>query len=124
MFTQWLLYGFDSEYNSFCIMLNNGRKAKQAKEAKTEPGWYQSKGLEARSMKTSSKPKDKKKNHKNICLYCLRPAYIEDKYYYEYLKLASQNLWGRFKDWIKELQSKTNRIRSYLVIKDNIENAY
>lgn len=36
-FTTWLLYGLDSEYDSFRIMLNNSRKADQAKRLKTKP---------------------------------------------------------------------------------------
>lgn len=37
MFTTWLLYGLDSEYDSFRMMLNNSRKAKQAKGTKSNP---------------------------------------------------------------------------------------
>ena len=39
MFTIWLLHGLNAEYDSFCIMLNNSRKAKRAKGVKSEPGF-------------------------------------------------------------------------------------
>lgn len=39
MFTTWLLHGLDSEYDSFRMMLNNSRKADQAKGVKFEPGF-------------------------------------------------------------------------------------
>lgn len=61
------------------MMLNNSRKAEQAKGVKTEPGFdfilkqflnldTQRKSSEARSMKSSSKPKDKKKDPGDLCL--------------------------------------------------------
>lgn len=39
MFITWLLHSLDSEYNSFWMILNNSRKADQAKEVKAEPGF-------------------------------------------------------------------------------------
>ena len=38
-FTTWLLHGLDSEYDSFRMMLNNSRKADQAKGLKTKTGF-------------------------------------------------------------------------------------
>lgn len=59
-------------------MLNNSRTAEQAKGVKIEPGFdfilkqilnldTQRKSLEARSMKSSSKPKNKKKDLGELC---------------------------------------------------------
>lgn len=113
-FTIWPLHGLDLEYNSFYIILNNSRKADQTEELKTEPKFdfileqilnldSQRKISKARFMKISSKFKDKKKNLRDLCLYCSRPSHIEEKSYYKYPKYASQNFWERFKDWILKL---------------------
>ena len=95
MFTTWLLHGFDSEYYSFRMMLNNSRKAKQAKGVKFEPGFdfileqtlnldTQRKSSEARFMKNSSPPMDRKKDPGDLCPYCSRPCHIEEKCYYKH----------------------------------------
>ncbi len=133
MFTTWLLHGLDSEYDSFRMMLNNSRKAKQARGVKTEPEFdfileqilnldTQRKTSEARFMKSSSKPKDKKKDPGDLCPYCLRPYHIEEKCYYKHPERANQNFQERFKDRIRELQSKANATRSHTDVEFNIEN--
>lgn len=71
MFTSWPLHGLTSEYDSFRMMLNNNRKAAQAKGEKTEPDFdsileqilnlnTQKKTSEARSMKSALRPREKK----------------------------------------------------------------
>ena len=100
-------------------MLNNSHKAEQAKGVKTDPGFdfileqilsldTQRKRSEDRSIKSSFKPKDKKKNLRDLFPYCSRPGHIGETCYYKHPELASQNFWKRFKDRIRELQSKTN----------------
>ena len=109
-----ILHDLDSEYGSFCIMLNNSRKADQAKGLKTEPGFdfileqilnldSQCKTLEARSMKSLSRPKDKKKDPRDLCLYCSKPGHIKEKCYYKHPERASRNFRERFKDRIRDL---------------------
>ena len=119
MLTTWLFHSFDSEYYSIRMMLNRSSKAEQVREVKTEPGFdfilkqifnldTQRKGSETRSMKSSSKPKAKKKDPGDLWPYCSRPGHIEEKCYYKHPERASQNYRERFKDRIKELQSKAN----------------
>ncbi len=102
MFTTGLLHGLVSEYDFFRTILNNSRKAEQAKGVKTEPGFdfileqilnleTQRKGSEARSMKSSSKLKDKKKDPRDLCHYYSRPDHIREKRYYKHPEHASQN---------------------------------
>lgn len=118
MFTTWLLHGLDSEYDSFRMMLNNSRKAEEAKGTKSEPGFdfvlelilnldTQRNSTEARSMKNHSKPKHKKKDRGDLCPYCSRPGHVEEKCYYKHPERASQNFGERFKDRIKELQAQS-----------------
>ena len=110
-FTTWLLHGLDSKYDFFCMMLNNSRTVNQAKRLKTKPRfdfileqilnlYNQRKTSEARSMKISSKPKDKRKNLRNLCPYCSRPGHMEEKCCYKHLERASQNFQEKFKDRI------------------------
>ncbi len=93
------------------MMLNNSYKADQAKELKTKLEFdfilklilnldCQRKTSEAKSMKISSKPKNKKKDLRDFYLYCSRLGYIEGKCYCKHPKHASQNFWEKFKDWI------------------------
>ncbi len=116
------------------MMLNNSWKADQAKGLKTEPEFdfileqilnldSQRKISEARSMKISSKSKDKKKDLRDLCPYCSRPGHIEEKYYYKHPECGSQNFWEKFKDQIQELQSKANATRSHTNVEVNIDNA-
>ncbi len=115
------------------MMLNNSRKVGQARQIKTEPGFdfileqilnleSQRKCPEARSMKSPSKPKDKKKHSGDLCLYCSRPGHFEEKCYYKHPERASQNFQEMFKDQIMELQSKAYATRSYTAVEVNIEN--
>lgn len=73
MFITWLFHSLILEYNSFSIMLNNNRKAKQAKKQKTEPDFgsileqilnlnTQKKTNKAQLMKSASKPRKKQKS--------------------------------------------------------------
>ena len=105
------------------MMLNNSQKAEQAQGTKTEPGFdfileqilnldTQWKNSEARFMKSSSKPKDKKKNPGDLCPYCSKPNYVEKKCYDKHPECASQKFRERFKDRIKELQSVANATKS------------
>lgn len=118
MFTTWLLHGLDSEYDSFRMMLNNSRKAEQFKGTKSDPGFdfileqilnldTQRKSTEARSIKSYSKPKDRKKDPGDLCPYCSRPGHVEEKCYYKHPERASQNFRERFKDRIVELQAQS-----------------
>ncbi len=132
IFTIWVLHGLDSEYDFFRIMLNNSRKAEQANRVKSEPGFdfilrqilnldTQRKSLVARPMKSSLQPKNRKKNIEDLCLYCSKPVYIKEIYYYKYPERASQNFQERFKDRIKELQSKAHATRSHIEFEVNID---
>ena len=114
------------------MILNNSRKANQAKGLKTEPRFdfileqifnldSQHKTSEARSMKSSSQPKDRKKNPGDLCPYCSRPGHIEEKCYYKHPERASQNFRERFKDRIRDLQSKAHATRSYIDVEVNID---
>ena len=133
MFTTWLLHSLDSEYDSSCMMLNNSRKAKQAKGVKYKAGFdfileqilnlvTQRKSSEARSIKISSQLKDRKKNLEDFCLYCSRPSHIEEKCYYKHSEHTSQNIRERFKNRIRELQSKFHATRSHIGVEVNIDN--
>lgn len=75
-------------------------------------------------MKISFKSKDKKKNLRNLCLYCLKLSHMKEKCYYKHLEHASQNFWEKFKDWIQELQSKVNATRFYTNVEVNIDNTF
>ena len=74
-------------------------------------------------MKISSKPKDKRKDLRDLCPYCSRPGHMEEKCYYKHPERASQNFRERFKDRIQELQSKANATRSHTNVEVNIDNA-
>lgn len=102
MFTTWLQDGFDSENDFFRMMLINSRKAEEVKGVKTEHGFgfileqilnldTQRKCSEARSMKISSKPKDKKRGLGDHCPYCSRPGHDEEKCYNKHPERASQD---------------------------------
>lgn len=102
MFSTWLQHGFDSENDFFRMMLINSRKAEEAKGVKTEHGFgfileqipnldTQRKCSEARSMKISSKPKDKKRGLGDHCPYCSRPGHDEENCYNKHPERASQN---------------------------------
>ncbi len=115
------------------MMLNNSRKAEQAKGVKSEPGFdfileqilnldTQRQSSEARSMKSLSRPKDRKKDPGDLCLYCSRPGHIEKKCYYKHPERASQNFREKFKDRIREFQSKAHATRSPINVKVNIDN--
>lgn len=93
IFTTWLLHGPDSEYDSLRMMLNNSQKAEQVKSTKSDPGFdfileqilnldTQRKSTEARSIKSYSKPKNRKKDPGDLCPYCSRPGHVEEKCYY------------------------------------------
>lgn len=98
------------------MMLNNSRKAEQARGTKTEPGVdfileilnldSQRENTEARSMKSSFKPKDKKRSPGDLCPYCSRPGHAQDKCYYKHPERASQKFRERFKDRTTELRAK------------------
>ena len=75
-------------------------------------------------MKISSKPKDKKKDLRDLCPYCSRLGHIEEKCYYKYPERASQNFREKFRDRIQELQSKANATRSHTNIEIDIDNAF
>ena len=75
-------------------------------------------------MKISSKPKDKKKDLRDLCPYCSRPSHIEEECYYKHPERASQNFWERFRDQIQELQSKANATRSHRNVEVDIDNAF
>lgn len=75
-------------------------------------------------MKISSKPKDKKKDLRDFCLYFSRLDHIEEKYYYKHLQCISQNFQERFRDQIWVLQSKANAIRSYTNIEIDLDNTF
>ncbi len=105
MFTTWLLQGLTSEYDSFCIMPNNKRKAKRIKEKKTESDFdsileqilnldTQKKTSKAQSMKSASKPEEKKKSNTEplgSCLYYTRPSHFEEQCYYKHQECASKD---------------------------------
>lgn len=126
MFTTWLLNGLTSEYDSFRMMLTNNRKANQAKGEKTELEFdsileqilsldTQKKASEARSMKSASKPKERKKaspESLNLCPYCSKPGHPEEKCYYKHPERASEDFRLRFQSRIKELESKANATRA------------
>lgn len=93
---------FDSEYDSFCMMLNNNPKTELAKRNRTKPKFdfrlekilkfdTQQKDMEVRSMKSLTKSKDRKKSGGNFCLYFFRPGIVKEKCYYKHPECASQN---------------------------------
>ena len=73
-------------------------------------------------MKRLSKSKDKKKDPGDLYPYCSRPGHIEENCYDKRPKRASQNFRKRFKDRIRDLQSKANETRSNTILEVNIEN--
>ncbi len=108
------------------MMLTNNRKANQAKREKIELEFdsileqilnldTQKKASEALSMKSASKPKERKKassESSNLCPYCSKPGHPEEKCYYKHPERASEDFRLRFQNRIKELESKANAIRS------------
>lgn len=86
-------------------MLNSNQKAAQAKKKRTKPDFdsilkqilnldMQKNTNKSWSMKSTSKPKEKKKSSTkllNPCPYCTRPGYVKDKCYYKHLEHARKN---------------------------------
>ena len=73
-------------------------------------------------MKSLSRPKDKKKDPGDFCHYRSRPGHIEEKCYYKHPEYASQNFRERFKDRIRELQSKAHETTSHIDVEVKIDN--
>lgn len=117
-------------------MLNNNQRAKQAKGQKIEPDFdsileqilnfdTQKKASEARSMKSASKPREKKRSSAepfSLCLYCSKPGHPQEKCYYKHPKRASKDFRQKFQNCIKELQSKANATKAQINNLDEEEN--
>ena len=115
------------------MMLTNNRKGNQAKGEKIEVEFdsileqilnldTQKKTSEARSMKSVSKPKEKRKasvESLNLCPYCSRPGHPEEKCYYKYPERASEDFRLKFQTRIKDLRSKANATKTRINNQDH-----
>lgn len=118
------------------MMLNNNRKAAQAKGEKTEPDFgsilerilnldTQKKTSEARSMMSALRPREREKpstESSEICPYSSRPGQTEEKSYYKHQERASEDFRQKFQNRIKEFQSKANATRTQSNIIERKEN--
>lgn len=88
-------------------MLNSNQKAAQAKTRKAMSDFEfilkqilnldtQKKISKSWSIKSPSKSKEKEKSSTeslDLCLYCIKPGYIKNKYYYKHPERVNKDFW-------------------------------
>lgn len=119
MYITWFLHGPSSEYDFFCIMFTNNRKADQAKSVKALTKFNsileqllsldtKKKVGKFQSMKSSSNAIEAKQTPSFwtlSCPHCKKSSHKEDKCYYKYPEQTSEGFREQLKGWIVDLKS-------------------